>query len=289
MAVTPSDLRAIPLFQDISDEHLGALMGVFVRRQHLAGEVLFEAGDKPTELMLLISGEVVLHEGDEIRFRLRPLAPIGELGALTGLRRYTTAKISQPSEILSITTKALMDFFEANGDVAFPFYHNLLGIVANKIRRDTRRIKEMRTNIVRTQKAMKRVRDVVLEAEDTVISKPVFETLDEQIERNRRWHYFVEPAHTLRAHVRFDDATNVSVLEMSDGWLHLAPGLASAPKVGEHWSAVLILPSGEVPVSGTVDTTGPEGVVIKLDLLIREYESTIEDYLTRLHMLDFVV
>ena len=289
MAVTPSDLRAIPLFQDISDEHLGALMGVFERRQHVAGEVLFEAGDKPTELMLLVSGEVVLWEGDEIRFRLRPLAPIGELGALTGLRRYTTAKVSQPSEILSISTKALMGFFEANGDVAFPFYHNLLRIVANKIRRDTRRIKEMRTNIVRTQKAMKRVRDVVLEAEDTVISKPVFETLDEQIERNRRWHYFVEPAHTLRAQVRFDDGTNVAVLEMSDGWLHLAPGLVTAPKVGDHWSAVLILPSGEVPVSGTVDTAGSEGVVIKLDLLIREYESTIEDYLTRLHMLDFVV
>lgn len=289
MAVTPSDLRAIPLFQDISDEHLGALMGVFERRQLVAGEVLFEAGDNPTELMLLVAGEVVLYEGDEVRFRLRPLAPIGELGALTGLRRYTTAKSSQSSEILSISTKALMDFFEANGDVAFPFYHNLLRIVANKIRRDTRRIKEMRTNIVRTQKAMKRVRDVVLEAEDTVISKPVFETLDEQIERNRRWHYFVEPAHTLSAQVRFDDGTNAPVVEMSDGWLHLAPGLAGVPKVGEHWSAVLILPSGEVPVSGTVDTVGSDGVVIKLDLLIREYESTIEDYLTRLHMLDFVV
>ena len=31
------------------------------------------------------------------------------------------------------------------------------------------------------------------------------------------------------------------------------------------------------------------GVVIKIDLLIREYAATLEDYLTRLHMLDFVV
>ena len=130
MAVTPSDLRAIPLFEDISDEHLESLMGVFERRQHVKDDVLFVAGDRPTDLLLLVRGEVALYEGDEVRFRLRPIAPIGELGAITGLRRYTTAKVTEPSEVWRIPTKSLLDFFEANGDVAFPFYHALLNIVA---------------------------------------------------------------------------------------------------------------------------------------------------------------
>lgn len=289
MAVTPSDLRAIPLFQDITDEHLEALMGVFERRQHKTGDVLFEAGDRPTDLLLLVSGEVALHEGDDVRFRLRPIAPIGELGALTGLRRYTTAKVTEPSEVWRIPTKSLLDFFEANGDVAFPFYHSLLGIVANKVRRDTRRLAEMRRNIVRTQKAMKRMRDLVLESADTPLSKPIHDTLEELIENNRRWHYLVEPAHNLRAAVRFDDGTKVPVVEMSDGWLQLGKDAPGPTKVGEHWSAVLILPSGEIPISGTVESADEKGVVIKLDLLIREYAATLEDYLTRLHMLDFVV
>ncbi len=289
MAVTPSDLRAIPLFQDISDKHLESLMGVFEHRQHAKDDVMFEAGDPPSDLLLLVSGEVALYEGDEVRFRLRPIAPIGELGAITGLRRYTTAKVTEPSEVWRIPTKSLQDFFEANGDVAFPFYHSLLSIVANKVRRDTRRLAEMRRNIVRTQKAMKQMRDLVLESEDTAVSKPIHDTLEQLIENNRRWHYLVEPARSLQASVRFDDGTTVPVVEMSDGWLQLGKNAPGPTKAGEHWSAVLILPSGEIPISGTVESVGDKGVLIKLDLLIREYAATLEDYLTRLHMLEFVV
>lgn len=289
MAVTAADLRAIPLFQDIADGHLESLMGVFERRQHKKDDILFQAGSKPTDLLLLVRGEVALHEGDEIRFRLRPIAPIGELGAITGLRRYTTARVTEPSEVWRIPTKSLLDFFEAHGEVAFPFYHSLLGIVANKVRRDTRRLTEMRNNIVRTQKAMKRMRDLVLEAEDTPISKPIHDTLEELIENNRRWHYLVEPAKSLHAAVRFDDGTKVPVVEMSDGWLQLGKDAPGSTTPGEHWSAVLVLPSGEIPISGTVESADSNGVVIKLDLLIREYAATLEDYLTRLHMLDFVV
>ena len=145
------------------------------------GEVLFQAGSRPTGLLLLTSGEVALKEGDEIRFRLRPVAPIGELGALTGLVRNTTAVAVADSEILRIGTAELMQFFESHGDVAFPFYHNLLRVVADKVRRDIRRMDEMRANIIRTQKAMKRMRELVLESEDTVVSKPIFESLDELI------------------------------------------------------------------------------------------------------------
>jgi len=289
MAVTPADLRAIPLFQDITDDHLESLMGVFERRQHDKDEILFTAGERPSDLLLLVRGEIALLEGDDIRFRIRPIAPIGELGAITGLRRYTTAKVTEPSEVWRIPTQSLLDFFEANGDVAFPFYHSLLGIVANKVRRDTRRLDEMRKNIVRTQKAMKRMRDLVLESADTPLSKPIHDTLEELIENNRRFHYLVEPARSLSASVRFDDGTKVPVQEMSDGWLQLAKDAPGTTEVGKHWSAVLILPSGEIPISGTVESADEKGVVISLDLLIREYAATLEDYLTRLHMLDFVV
>src|SRR5205823_858344 len=135
-----------------------------------AGEVLFEAGTAPEHFLLLLKGEVALREpgapGAEPRFRLLPIAPIGELGAVTGLKRNTTAVTSQPSHVLRIGVAALTSFFEKHGDVAFPFYHNLLNIVADKVRRDTRRVDEMRANLIRTQKAMKRLRDLVLETEE---------------------------------------------------------------------------------------------------------------------------
>lgn len=289
MPITPADLRAIPLFQDISDTHLEALMGVFVREQVAAGKVLFHAGDSPEELSLLVSGEVVLREGDEVRFRLRPIAPIGELGAITGLRRYTTAVTAEASEIWSIGTDKLMEFFREHGEVAFPFYHNLLSVVSDKVRRDERRVREMRANIVRTQKAMKRMRDLVLETEDTPLSKPVFDTLEDLIEHNRRWHYQVEPSRTLLASVRLDDGTVVAVEEMSDSWMKIGAIPGDPPKPGAHWSGVLVLPSSEIPISGTIEAVEPGAVSLRLDMLIQDYASELEDYLTRLHMLDFVV
>lgn len=294
MAVSPSELRSIPLFQDISEEHLASLISVFERCQYDTDDVLFHAGDKPKDLLLLVRGEVALFEKDAVRFRLRPIALIGELGAITGLARSTTARVTEPSEVLRIQTRTLLSFFEANGDVAFSFYHSLLGIVADKVRRDTLRIDGMRTNIVRTQKAMKQMRDLVLESEDTALSKPIHDTLDELIEHNRRWHYLMEPTRSLQASVRFDDGTTARVVKMSAGWLCIDKDASCAKQVGAHVSAVLVLPSGEIPISGTVvnpnaDSDGGESVMISLDLLIRDYSAMLEDYLTRLHMLDFVI
>ena len=289
MQVSSSDLHAIPLFQNITEAHLTELMAAFEHLELDADHVLFETGSAPTHFHLLVSGEVSLRDGDETRFRLTPLAPIGELGAVAGLTHSITAVTTQPSEVYQIRVEALQAFFEKHGDVAFPFYHNLINVVADKVRRDTRRIEAMRANLIRTQKAMKRLVEQVLEAEETPLSKTICETLEGLIEHNRRAHYLVEPAHTLKASVRLDGGAVVTVHEMNDGILHLAKLPTAVPPKGTHWSGVLILPTGEVPVSGVIDSSSDRGVHIKLDLLISDYAAVLQEYLTRLQMLDFVV
>jgi CRP/FNR family transcriptional regulator, cyclic AMP receptor protein len=297
MAVSPSELHAIPLFHGITVPHLAELVGAFERLSFEAGETLFEAGSAPTHLFLLVRGEVALREpgqDGEPRFRLSPLAPIGELGAVTGLPRATTAVTTQPSEIWRISVPALTEFFEKNGDVAFPFYHNLLSIVTNKVRRDRKRIEEMRGNLIRTQKAMKRLLDLVLETEETPLSKQIAETLEDLIEHNKRGHYLVEPTRTLTSTVRLDSGDSVPVLELSDGLLRIGKP-PSAPAKGAHWSGVLVTPgaapaaSREVAVSGTVEALDESGMIVRLDLLIDAYAAVLRDYLTRVQMLDFLV
>src|SRR3954464_3369461 len=116
MQVSPSDLHAIPLFQNITEAHLTELMAAFERLTLGADHVLFEAGSAPEHFLLLVSGEVALREGTETRFRLTPLAPIGERGPLSGLTRSTTAVTTQPSEVYRIRVEALKAFFEKHGD-----------------------------------------------------------------------------------------------------------------------------------------------------------------------------
>ena len=288
--VRPSDLHAIPLFHGITADHLAELLKAFEQRHAPAGEVLFEAGSDPAHLLLLLSGEVALNdraEGvEEPRFRIRPIAPIGELGAVTGLKRNTTAVTTQPSDVLRIGVADLRQFFESHGDVAFPFYHNLLNIVADKVRRDTRRVEEMRHNLIRTQKAMKKMLELVLESDETPLSKTLCETLEDLIEHNRRVHYLVDPTSTLTGWVRLDAGATVPVRELSDSLLRIA---GTPAKAGTEWSGVLITPAGEVPVSGKVEASDGAETLIRLDLLIDQYASVLRDYLTRVQMLDFVV
>jgi CRP/FNR family transcriptional regulator, cyclic AMP receptor protein len=301
MTVRPSDLHAIPLFHGITDDHLAKLIEAGETLSLPAGEVLFEAGSEPRHLLLLLSGEVVLREPDTgaagaagaeaqpaPRFRLNPVAPIGELGAVTGLQRNTTALTAQPSEVWRIGVPELRQFFEKHGEVGFPFYHNLLNIVADKVRRDARRVEEVRANLIRTQRGMKRLLELVLESEETPLSKNVCETLEDLIEHNRRIHYLVEPTSTLTSWVRLDAGATVPVKEISDGLLRIASPAAPVA-TGTEWSGVLVTPGGEVPVSGKVEATDGAGHLIKLDLFIDQYAAVLRDYLTRVQMLDFVV
>jgi CRP/FNR family cyclic AMP-dependent transcriptional regulator len=293
---TPSDLRSIPLFSRMTDAHLDELGSIFEKRSLKEGEVLFEAGAPADQFQVLVSGVISLLEDSTERFRIAPLAPIGELGALTGVSHNVKAVATRPSEVWRVGVPKLMEFFEKHGDVAFPFYHSLLEIVSDKVRRDEHRLEEMRANIIRTQKTMKKLRELVLESAENELSEPVAKALDELIEQNRRGHYMVEPGRALASKVRLDDGKVIEVREISEDHICLA---AKVGEKGKSWSGVLMIPSGtgggsmrpprEIPVSGTVDRVSDGRCVVKLDLLVDEYKAALADYLTRVQMLDFVV
>lgn len=289
MSVAPGALRKIPLFANITDEHLSQLVSACKTLHVSQGEVLFEAGSISDKFLILVEGAISLREGGEERFLLKPVAPVGELGALTQLERRLTAVAAAKSELLSIPIKDLMRFFEAHGDVAFPFHYNLLRVVADKVRRDVQRLEEMRHNLITTQKAMKRMRDALLEADDTPLTRQLFEEIEKLIEQNKKGHYLVEPAEAFPTRVRLDNGSSVDVRAMSKDWLHLPTLNGAAVKPGSHWSGVLLLPETEIAVSGTVANVDGTGVHIRLDLLIDEYMRVVEDHLTRLQMLDVVL
>lgn len=284
MTIRPSDLRTIPLFSQMTDAHLSELASIFERKDLAEGEVLFEAGSPATHLQILVEGEVSLYEGDVARFRLTPFAPIGELGAITGVQHNVKAVATSKAQVARVAVPKLMELFERRAEIAFPFYRSLLQIVSDKVRRDERRLEEMRGNIIRTQKTMKRLRDVVLENAETPISEAVAQGLDELIEHNRRGHYMVEPPPALAARVRLDDGRDLPVREISEDHVRVDGDVGAK---GKTWSGVLVLPTREIPISGTV--ANGSRTLVQLDMLVDEYKAALADYLTRVQMLDFVV
>ncbi len=289
------DLRSLPLFQGISESRLEQLVATFRKATHKAGTVLFRPGDAAHNFELLTKGEVTVEEEPTstevpaVRFDLRPLAPLGELGALTGTPRSTTATAKTDIELLTVKVTDLLGFFDANGDIGLAFYKNLLGLVSDKVRRDRSRMEDMRGNIVRTQKAMKQMREIVLSGAETEISKPIFDALESCIDRNRRANYRVTPTRAYPAHVRLDDGRTTPVLEVSEGHVKVAGKAKDLTKDPSFWAGVLVVPSAEILLSGSVVREGEGGVVVKLDKPIDEFKSKLDDYTTRLQLLDFVV
>jgi len=289
MPLNPDQLRSIPLLRGMSDQQLKQLAGVFEQQTLPKGTTLFEGGQPASSFYLLAKGEVKIYEGNQERYALKPPAPIGELGALADLRRNTTAMISRNAELWMVGREALLGFFESHAEIALTFYQNLVHLIADKVRRDQTRLEDMRRNIIRTQKAMKQMRDFLLESEETPVSETLHNKLEDLIRHNRRVNYRVRPPRTLPATIRIDRDNGAQVVEISRTHVSFLAEAGVLPQPGSPWSGVLSLSGPEIPISGTVLRIIDRRVDLKLDLLIDAYGSVLDGYLTRVQMLDFMV
>jgi CRP/FNR family cyclic AMP-dependent transcriptional regulator len=285
----PADLRTVSLFRGFSDDDLAEIASLFTQVEPRADGVVFEVDEPATELYLLASGEVVLERpGDDV-YRLRPPALIGELGALTGLRRSSRAVAQLGSVLWRLEASRLQRFLGDNQELGVRFLVNLLEVVADKVDRDQRRMADMRTNLVRTQKALKQLRELVLDSVDTPLSAPVHDTLEQLITHNRRVNYRVEPPPALAAYLHLDggdaQVVMVSRTHMAARW----PETVASPEEGAWVAGVLDLAGAELPVSGKVVHRSDARVAIELDLLIDDYAAALEGYLTRVQLLDILV
>lgn len=284
------DLRTISLFQDFPQEELAELAAKFQATTLRDGGLLFEVGEQAAGLYVLTAGEVTLHVPGEDTVTLRPPAMIGELGGVAGLARNGRAFASDGSELWQLSQAAIQSMFVERPGVAIRFLNNLLTNVAEKVRRDRRRLADMRTNLITTQKSLKALRDLVLESKDTPVSAPIHSTLDRLIVNNRRVNYRVAPPSSLASYLRVDIG-RAPVVELSRTHITVAwpDGPATLPPVGEWISGIADLAGKEVVVSGTVMRSGNRNVTIELDLLIEESVAVLEGYLTRVQLLDILV
>jgi len=280
-----ADLRTIPLLKGFSDDDLGAIAALF--EPITTGTApLFDVGEPARAFYLLTGGEVALDWPGDDHYRLRPPALIGELGALTGLARGSKAVPNADAEVWRVEATVVQRFLADNQELGVRFLVNLLELVADKVQRDQRRLADMRTNLVRTQKELKRVRELVLDAPETEVSAPVHDALDRLITTNRRVNYRVAPPLALSASLRLDDG-RAPVAELSR--THVTAVWPKEPPAPASWFAgVLDLAGTEIPVSGKVIRRTDHRATFELDLLIEEYASIYEGYLTRVQLLDIL-
>ena len=281
-----SELRTIPLFHGFGAEELRAIGDLFTRVETDPNTPLFDIHEPATTLYLLTAGEVTLDRPGDDLFRLFPPALIGELGALTTLPRSTRAVVKAGSTVWALPATAIQAFLGNHQELGVRFLVNLLTTVADKVHRDQGRMADMRQNLMKTQKELKRMRELVLEMEETPLSAPIHDALDRLITNNRRVNYRVEPPAALAAFVRFETG-NAPVADISR--THISVQYPSAaPAVGTWLTGVAHLANTEIAISGKIMRVADGRLTIELDLMIDEFAAALEGYLTRVQLLDIL-
>ena len=102
MSMNVERLRQLDLFADL-DYHDLAQVARWTRVVHAEpGEVLFEQGDLPWDMMVIEEGAVeILHDGESLAM-LGPGDPVGEMSLLMQERRMATARATTSVEAIAI-------------------------------------------------------------------------------------------------------------------------------------------------------------------------------------------
>jgi CRP-like cAMP-binding protein len=121
-AAEPDDLRAVPLFQSLSDANLGSLAGTVVKRRAASGEILCREGAHGEEMYVVLKGAVTLHkdvDGRETALgQLESGAYFGEMALIGDAPRSATIRAATDLEYLAIDRETLMAVIAAFPTVA---------------------------------------------------------------------------------------------------------------------------------------------------------------------------
>ncbi|MGE0879925.1 MAG: Crp/Fnr family transcriptional regulator [Acidimicrobiia bacterium] len=116
-----------------------ALKALGTRRRYPAGAMLFFAGDRADELMIVLDGDVKVHVGtidgrDVILDVMGEGELLGELSALDGLPRSAEATALTQLEVVAISNKRFLEFVQHHPQVLFQLTVDL----ATRLRTTTR-------------------------------------------------------------------------------------------------------------------------------------------------------
>jgi CRP-like cAMP-binding protein len=147
-----SALRNVPLFEDLRGRELREVGHLLQRRTYKSGDTVFEQGQPGVGLYLVLSGAVDVLQGDEdgIRLRLSEAGEgsfFGEMALLDDSARTASAVATEDTELAVFFRSDLLSLAEQRPSVAAKIVMRLSQIVAERLRRTNRALREARDQL----------------------------------------------------------------------------------------------------------------------------------------------
>lgn len=132
MAEVVDHLRAVPLFQGLSDRALASVAELAAEVSFADGATVTREGDEGDAFYVLTEGHLEITQGGRVLGRLGPGDFLGEIALIDGRPRTATATAEGEVQALSIGRPAFLELLESHGAVR----HGILMALTERIRRD---------------------------------------------------------------------------------------------------------------------------------------------------------
>jgi CRP-like cAMP-binding protein len=141
-----SHLKKIPLFANLTTDHLSKIASIGKQRTLQAGEVIFKEGDSGSELYTIISGKVRISKmvpgiGEEALAILEPGAYFGEMAIIDDTPRSADAIAHIGCTLWVIQKQDLEQLMFLNKDLAYELLWEFVRTLSARLRETNDKIK----------------------------------------------------------------------------------------------------------------------------------------------------
>jgi CRP-like cAMP-binding protein len=146
------ELRKNPFFDGLSNRELRVLCGVLRPRSYKAGETIFDQGAPSVAAYAVLSGLVEIVQTDEsgVKTQLSEAGPgvlLGETALLDDAPRTASAVVAEETSVAVFYRTELFRLAEERTDLAVKVALQLSQVVAERLRRTNRALKDVREQL----------------------------------------------------------------------------------------------------------------------------------------------
>ena len=120
-------INKIPKFSDLAEANVRIILQVCEFRQVGADDFVCKAGEQSDEMLVLLSGQLGVFTEENVSIATsEPVAPVGEMGLITGQPRSATVKALAASNMLVVKKMVFDRLMRSNGRVCIQVYRNVM-------------------------------------------------------------------------------------------------------------------------------------------------------------------
>lgn len=126
-------ISKIPLFEGLTLYQAEKVLALCRPKKYEVDQVLFKQGTPSTEMFVLLSGELGIVRDNTVIATITPVAPVGEMGILTGESRTATVIAKVISSLLVIRRVELESMMKRDLDIAMGILKNFSQTLSQRL------------------------------------------------------------------------------------------------------------------------------------------------------------